>query len=153
MGRTHIPQQGTFSTSLTFVQLSPTTNPDKMAMMMTSHVQTLRTADPAVTRAKSHAASSSAVFGRPCEHRASSAPKAQRASLNVVASEGIFAPIVVFCKDSVGIQKFNKFRGKAIQIHSQVIGEFVSYMGGEKRLQQQFIKKAKKNGHDLGFLA
>lgn len=45
-------------------------------------------------------------------------------ALKVVAgnanADGLFSPLVVFTRDIVGKKRFNKFRGKAIQLHSQV---------------------------------
>ena len=35
-------------------------------------------------------------------------------------SSGLFAPLVIVTRDIVGKKQFNKFRGKAIQLHSQV---------------------------------
>ena len=69
---------------------------------------------------------SSAIFGRrqfaptkPTERK-----RADRRTLRVNAgnanSGGLFAPVVIVVRDIVGKKRFNKFRGKAIQLHSQV---------------------------------
>jgi hypothetical protein len=69
---------------------------------------------------------SSAIFGRrqfaptkPTERK-----RADRRTLRVDAgnanSGGLFAPVVIVVRDIVGKKRFNKFRGKAIQLHSQV---------------------------------
>merc|ERR1712032_1757987 len=46
----------------------------------------------------------------------------------------------------------NKFRGKAIALHSQVITSFCKQVGAPAKTKQGLIRLAKKNGHDLGFL-
>mmetsp|Transcript_14703 Transcript_14703/g.17778 ORF Transcript_14703/g.17778 Transcript_14703/m.17778 type:complete len:127 (+) Transcript_14703:79-459(+) len=102
--------------------------------------------------AKSNVASSSGLS------RATLAPpqKADRQGLTVVAGNhattGIFAPVVRVTRDIVGVKKFNKFRGKAIQLHSQIIQEFCKSVGAPK-LKGKLIRQAKQNGERLGFLA
>lgn len=50
--------------------------------------------------------------------------RADRCMLRVNAgnanSGGLFAPVVIIIRDIFGKKRFNKFRGKAIQLHSQV---------------------------------
>eukprot|EP00177_Eucheuma_denticulatum_P002071 GFKZ01003706.1.p1 GENE.GFKZ01003706.1~~GFKZ01003706.1.p1 ORF type:complete len:123 (+),score=11.93 GFKZ01003706.1:40-369(+) len=66
---------------------------------------------------------------------------------------GPFAPLVVVTRNIVGKKEFNKFRGKAISIHSQVIKEFCSSIGADGKQAMEVIRLAKKNGEWLGFLA
>ncbi|KAK3283859.1 Protein PROTON GRADIENT REGULATION 5, chloroplastic [Cymbomonas tetramitiformis] len=68
------------------------------------------------------------------------------------SDSGTFAPIMRVARDVLGKKEFNKLRGKGIQIHSQVIGNFCAYVGVEKRQQQGMIRQAKKTGEKLGFL-
>lgn len=102
---------------------------------------------------------SSAFFGRrqfaptkPTERK-----RADRRTLRVNAgnanSGGLFAPVVIVVRDIVGKKRFNKFRGKAIQLHSQVIGEFCKEIGADSSIKQDLIRMAKDNGGKLGFLA
>ena len=63
---------------------------------------------------------SHAVFpAKPLGHK-----RVDRRSMRVDAgnanSSGLFAPLVIVTRDIVGKKQFNKFRGKAIQLHSQV---------------------------------
>lgn len=39
--------------------------------------------------------------------------------------EGVFSPVVLFVKEVMGDKELNKLRGKAISVHSDVIGKFV----------------------------
>jgi len=39
--------------------------------------------------------------------------------------DGVFSPVVIFTKEVLGDERLNKIRGKAISIHSDVIGSFV----------------------------
>jgi hypothetical protein len=64
---------------------------------------------------------------------------------------GIFSPAVYGAKIVLGTDKLNKFRGKAISLHSQYIGEFCEWAGAY-HLRTRLIKKAKVNGDTLGFL-
>ena len=66
---------------------------------------------------------------------------------------GLFAPLVVFVRPLIGVKRFNQLRGKAISLHSQVIGDFCSEFGATTKQRQKLIKTAKANGGRLGFLA
>merc|ERR1719223_1089932 len=67
------------------------------------------------------------------------------------AKFGIFSPAVIVARAVIGEQKLNKLRGKAISLHSQAITEWcVQY--GAYGLRLKLIKRAKKNGDELGFL-
>ena len=75
---------------------------------------------------------------------------------------GIFAPLVRLTRDAAGVyfgdkskgtKEFNKFRGQAISLHSQVIKEFGLKVGADNKQVQGLIRLAKKNGEKLGFLA
>lgn len=66
---------------------------------------------------------------------------------------GPFAPLVVIVRSGMGDKDFNKFRGKAISLHSQVIKDFCSILGADNKQIQGLIRLAKKNGEKLGFLA
>lgn len=67
---------------------------------------------------------------------------------------GPFAPLVVQARNIIGKKEFNKLRGKAISLHSQVIKEFTTqYLGADTKISQGLIRTAKKNGERLGFLA
>ncbi|KAG0484458.1 hypothetical protein HPP92_008537 [Vanilla planifolia] len=67
--------------------------------------------------------------------------------------EGVFAPVVVLVRNIIGPKTFNKLRGKAIALHSQVITEFCKTIGADGKQRQGLIRLAKKNGEKLGFLA
>eukprot|EP01026_Neomeris_dumetosa_P046834 TRINITY_DN40007_c0_g1_i1.p2 TRINITY_DN40007_c0_g1~~TRINITY_DN40007_c0_g1_i1.p2 ORF type:complete len:125 (-),score=2.53 TRINITY_DN40007_c0_g1_i1:293-667(-) len=69
------------------------------------------------------------------------------------ATTGPFAPIVRITRQIVGQKEFNKLRGKAISLHSQVIKDFCGQIGAGPKQAQQVIRLAKKNGEKLGFLA
>jgi hypothetical protein len=66
---------------------------------------------------------------------------------------GLFAPIVRVARDVIGVKRFNQIRGKAIALHSQVIGDFCEEFGCDSKVKQTLIRTAKKNGGLLGFLA
>lgn len=68
-------------------------------------------------------------------------------------TNGIFAPLVRVTRNVLGTKRFNKIRGKGIQLHSQVITEFCKTIGAPPKTRQQLIKTAKDNGGKLGFLA
>lgn len=63
-----------------------------------------------------------------------------------------FSPVVKFAIGVLGQKKFNSIRGKAISIHSQVIGDFCKYVGASQKVRQGLIRVAKSNGGKLGFL-
>lgn len=64
---------------------------------------------------------------------------------------GIFSPAVYAAKFALGEGRLNKIRGKAISLHSQAITEWCNVYGAYN-LRTRLIKKAKKNGDELGFL-
>jgi hypothetical protein len=64
---------------------------------------------------------------------------------------GVFSPAVYAAKLILGESKLNKIRGKAISLHSQAITEWCKTYGAYN-LRTRLIKKAKKNGDELGFL-
>lgn len=64
----------------------------------------------------------------------------------------MFAPVVRLARTIMGVKKLNSLRGKAIAIHSQVIGDFCKYIGANQKIRQGLIRVAKSNGHKLGFL-
>ena len=66
---------------------------------------------------------------------------------------GPFAPLVVVVRNVVGEKDFNKLRGKAISLHSQVIKDFCKQVGVDNKQVQAVVRLAKKNGEWLGFLA
>lgn len=68
-------------------------------------------------------------------------------------STGPFAPLVRVVRNVVGTKDFNKFRGQAISLHSQVIKDFGKQIGADNKQIQGLIRLAKKNGEKLGFLA
>jgi len=67
--------------------------------------------------------------------------------------DGLFAPIVKVARNVIGVKRFNQIRGKAISLHSQVIGDFCDEFGCDSKIKQGLIRTAKKNGGKLGFLA
>lgn len=83
--------------------------------------------------------------------------RATRGPVRVVAGNeyenGLFAPIVRVARDVIGVKRFNQIRGKAIALHSQVIGDFCEEFGCDSKVKQTLIRTAKKNGGLLGFLA
>lgn len=68
-----------------------------------------------------------------------------------MAKFGIFSPAVYAAKLALGTEKLNKLRGKAISLHSQVIGDFTEW-SGSYHLRTKLVKLAKTNGDTLGFL-
>mmetsp|Transcript_53509 Transcript_53509/g.116882 ORF Transcript_53509/g.116882 Transcript_53509/m.116882 type:complete len:144 (+) Transcript_53509:122-553(+) len=84
----------------------------------------------------------------------SGAPR--RATTTMMGNKGAggpFAPLVVVTRNIVGEKDFNKLRGKAISLHSQVIKDFGKLLGVDNKQVQGVIRLAKKNGEKLGFLA
>eukprot|EP01024_Parvocaulis_polyphysoides_P025977 TRINITY_DN23668_c0_g1_i1.p2 TRINITY_DN23668_c0_g1~~TRINITY_DN23668_c0_g1_i1.p2 ORF type:complete len:125 (-),score=2.32 TRINITY_DN23668_c0_g1_i1:254-628(-) len=69
------------------------------------------------------------------------------------ATTGPFAPLVRVTRAAIGKKEFNKIRGKAISLHSQIIKDFCAQIGAGPKQAQQVIRLAKKNGEWLGFLA
>ncbi|MDJ0744175.1 MAG: electron transporter [Xenococcaceae cyanobacterium MO_167.B27] len=65
----------------------------------------------------------------------------------------MFAPIVVLVRNRLGKAKFNKLRGRAIALHSQVIRAVCNRIGIERTTRQNLIRTARDNGKKLGFLA
>lgn len=63
-----------------------------------------------------------------------------------------FGPIVRFVRTLIGVKKLNTVRGKAIAVHSQVIGDFCKFVGANQKIRQGLIRVAKSNGHKLGFI-
>jgi len=79
------------------------------------------------------------------------APRTQLAMGGKQSKFGIFSPAVIVAKTVLGEGKLNKIRGKAIPLHSQAITEWCLQYGAYN-LRLKLIKKAKKNGDELGFL-
>jgi len=79
--------------------------------------------------------------------------RARPARCGNVNENGVFAPIVRVARDAIGVKRFNQIRGKAIALHSQVIGEFCDEFGIDSKGKQALIRTAKANGGKLGFLA
>jgi hypothetical protein len=67
-------------------------------------------------------------------------------------STPIFSPIVKIASGILGQKKLNTIRGKAISLHSQVIGDFCKYIGANNKIRQGLIRVAKTNGLKLGFI-
>ena len=65
----------------------------------------------------------------------------------------MFAPIVIVVRSLMGKAQFNKLRGKAIALHSQVITNVCNLLGIERTTRQNLIRTARHNGKKLGFLA
>ena len=65
----------------------------------------------------------------------------------------MFAPIVIFTRQTVGDPKFIKLRGKAIALHSKTITNFCNRFGIERTKRQNMIRLARDNGKRLGLLA
>jgi len=65
----------------------------------------------------------------------------------------MFAPVVILVRNRLGKAKFNKIRGKAIALHSQVITAVCNRVGIERTTRQNLIRTARDNGKKLGFLA
>jgi len=70
-----------------------------------------------------------------------------------VAAFGIFTPAVVAVRLVMGEKSFNKFRGKMISIHSQLITNFCEFVGASPTMRQSLIRKAKDTGNQLGMLS
>jgi len=83
--------------------------------------------------------------------RASSTRKTELNMGGKMSKFGIFSPAVYAAKAILGEAKLNKLRGKAISLHSQAITEWCLQYGAYN-LRLKLIKKAKKNGDELGFL-
>ncbi|KIY97161.1 Protein PROTON GRADIENT REGULATION 5 Flags: Precursor [Monoraphidium neglectum] len=83
----------------------------------------------------------------------STAPKREVVRLGNKGAGGPFAPLVVVVRNIVGEKEFNKLRGKAISVHSQVIKDFCKQVGVDNKQVQAVVRLAKKNGEWLGFLA
>jgi len=64
----------------------------------------------------------------------------------------MFRVVINVVKNVMGAKEYIKFRGKAIALHSQVIGEFCKYVGASQKVRQGLIRTAKSNGSKLGFL-
>ena len=69
------------------------------------------------------------------------------------AQDGPFTPLVLVVANAMGRKEFNKFRGKMISLHSQVIKDFCKEIGVEGKQVQGLIRLAKNNGSALGFLS
>ena len=98
----------------------------------------------------------SAVLATQHQRKPSSAGKRNAVkivSMGNVNEGGVFAPLVVAIRPIIGVKRFNQLRGKAISLHSQVIGDFCSEFGATTKQRQKLIKTAKANGGRLGFLA
>ena len=65
---------------------------------------------------------------------------------------GLFSIPIKSFKFFVGDKQFNKIRGRAISIHTQIIKSTSKSLGIPKNQQGGIIKLAKTNGHYLGFL-
>ena len=79
-------------------------------------------------------------------------PKAAGAKKGKQAKEGPFSWLVRLGKLVLGEKTLNKVRGKIIAKHSQVITTFVTNFELSAKTRGQFIKVAKENGDELGFL-
>jgi hypothetical protein len=86
----------------------------------------------------------------PVEQSRSNAGKSDL-QMGSMAKFGVFSPAVYIAKLTLGGEKLNKVRGKAISLHSQYIGQFCEWAGAY-HLRTRLIKKAKTNGDILGFL-
>lgn len=58
------------------------------------------------------------------------------------AKFGVFSPAVYAAKIALGNDKLNKFRGQAISLHSQYIGDFCTWAGAY-HLRTRLIKKVR----------
>ena len=65
----------------------------------------------------------------------------------------MFAPVVITLRNVMGSKEFNKVRGQAIKLHSQVITRVCNRFGIERTTRQNLIRKARDNGKVLGLLA
>ncbi|KAK4527392.1 hypothetical protein GAYE_SCF39G5314 [Galdieria yellowstonensis] len=111
-----------------------------------------------------HAPGSSLFVSNCCSYRlrsnrfaSFSDSRVRRLGLSVymgkVSDFGPFTPIVYVTRWVLGKDRFNRIRGKAIALHSQVITEFCKYVGMDPKLRQALIRLAKTNGSKLGFLS
>lgn len=87
----------------------------------------------------------------PVERANNANTKQSNLQMGSMAKFGVFSPAVYVAKITLGNEKLNKVRGKAISLHSQYIGEFCEWAGAY-HLRTRLIKKAKTNGDILGFL-
>lgn len=65
----------------------------------------------------------------------------------------MFAPIVVALRNYFGKREFNKLRGQAIKLHSQVITNVCNRLSIDRTVRQHLIRQARDNGKTLGLLA
>ena len=65
----------------------------------------------------------------------------------------MFAPVVSTLRNIMGSREFNKVRGQAIKLHSQVITRACKRFGIDRTVRQNLIRKARDNGKVLGLLA
>lgn len=65
----------------------------------------------------------------------------------------MFAPIVVALRNQLGKREFNKLRGQAIKLHSQVITNVCNRLSIDRTVRQNLIRRARDNGKTLGLLA
>ena len=65
----------------------------------------------------------------------------------------MFAPIVVALRNYLGKREFNKLRGQAIKLHSQVITNVCNRCNIDRTVRQNLIRQARDNGKTLGLLA
>ena len=65
----------------------------------------------------------------------------------------MFAPVVITLRNAMGSKEFNKVRGQAIRLHSQVITRVCDRFGVGRATRQNLIRKARDNGKVLGLLA
>eukprot|EP00877_Chromochloris_zofingiensis_P003997 jgi/Chrzof1/13599/Cz08g03220.t1 len=89
----------------------------------------------------------------PTVQGATGGPRRQVVRLGNKAAGGPFSPMVAIVRSAVGEKEFNKLRGKAISLHSQVIKDFCKQIGVDNKQVQGVIRLAKKNGEKLGFLS
>jgi hypothetical protein len=64
------------------------------------------------------------------------------------AKFGVFSPAVYAAKIALGNDKLNKFRGQAISLHSQYIGDFCTWAGAY-HLRTKLIKKVRVDACQL----
>jgi hypothetical protein len=65
----------------------------------------------------------------------------------------MFAPLVVLIRRQLGTPEFNRLRGKAIALHSQLITNVCNLLGIDRTQRQNLIRLARDNGKKLGLLA
>eukprot|EP00199_Chlamydomonas_sp_CCMP681_P004568 CAMPEP_0119106602 /NCGR_PEP_ID=MMETSP1180-20130426/5192_1 /TAXON_ID=3052 ORGANISM="Chlamydomonas cf sp, Strain CCMP681" /NCGR_SAMPLE_ID=MMETSP1180 /ASSEMBLY_ACC=CAM_ASM_000741 /LENGTH=143 /DNA_ID=CAMNT_0007091967 /DNA_START=87 /DNA_END=518 /DNA_ORIENTATION=+ len=87
------------------------------------------------------------------KHRSDGPRRAVTTMMGNKSTGGPFSPLVTVVRNIVGEKDFNKLRGKAISLHSQIIKDFCKQLGVENKQVQGVIRLAKKNGEWLGFLA